>query len=78
MAYCIEMIVEQVVPYNSTVLHDVLKDLDEGAKERDEILGMFILDNDCAKEEERMVQKIIEQLYIEKEEFECILNLLNI
>ena len=77
MAYCREMNVEQVVPYNSTVLYDVLKDLDEGAKERDEILGMFLLDNDCAKEE-RMVQKIIKQLYIEKEKFECILSLLNI
>lgn len=84
LAYCREMNVEQRVPDNSAVLDDVLKELDEGATEREkniiafEILGMFLSDNDYAKEEEIMMQKIIEQLHIEKEKFECMLSLLNI
>ena len=84
LAYCREMNVEQRVPDNSAVLDDVLKELDEGATEREkniiafEILGMFLSDNDYAKEEEIMMQKIIEQLHIEREKFECMLSLLNI
>ena len=39
---------------------------------------MFLSDNDYAKEEEIMMQKIIEQLHIEREKFECMLSLLNI
>lgn len=84
LAYCREMNVEQRVPDNSTILEDVLKELDEGATEREkniiafEILGMFLSDNDYAKEEEMMMQKIIEQLHIEREKFECMLSLLNI
>ena len=84
LAYCREMNVEQRVPDNSAILDDVLKELDEGATEREkniiafEILGMFLSDNDYAKEEEIMMQKIIEQLHIEREKFECMLSLLNI
>ena len=84
LAYCREMNVEQRVPDNSTILEDVLKELDEGATEREkniiafEILGMFLSDNDYAKEEEMMMQKIIEQLHIEREKFECMLSLMNI
>ena len=84
LAYCREMNVEQRVPDNSAILGDVLKELDEGATEREkniiafEILGMFLSDNDYAKEEEIMMQKIIEQLHIEREKFECMLSLLNI
>jgi hypothetical protein len=84
LAYCREMNVEQRVPDNSAILDDVLKELDEGATEREkniiafEILGMFLSDNDYAKEEEIMMQKIIEQLHIEREKFGCMLSLLNI
>lgn len=84
LAYCREMNVEQRVPDNSAILDDILKELDEGATEREkniiafEILGMFLSDNDYAKEEEIMMQKIIEQLHIEREKFECMLSLLNI
>lgn len=84
LVYCREMNVEQRVPDNSAILDDVLKELDEGATEREkniiafEILGMFLSDNDYAKEEEIMMQKIIEQLHIEREKFECMLSLLNI
>ena len=69
---------------NSAVLKDVLKELDEEATEREkniitfEILGMFLSDNDYAKEEEVMMQEIVEGLHITKDKFNNMLSLLNI
>ncbi len=84
MAYCREMNVEQRVPDNSASLDDILKELNENATEREkniivfEILAMFLVDNDYAKEEEKMMQDIIEKLNISDEKLNSILSLLNI
>lgn len=84
LAYCREMNIEQRVPDNSAVLKDVLKELDEEATEREkniitfEILGMFLSDNDYAKEEEVMMQEIVEGMHITKDKFNNMLSLLNI
>ena len=84
LTYCREMNIEQRVPDNSEPLEDVLKELSEYATEREkkiivfEILGMFLADDDYAREEEEMMKKIVEALNIVPEKLESMLSLLNI
>jgi hypothetical protein len=84
LTYCREMNIEQRVPDNSEPLEDVLKELSEYATEREkkiivfEILGMFLADDDYAREEEEMMKKIVEALNIAHEKLESMLSLLNI